>query len=382
MIKEAVGIIGAGAMGSGIAQVAAMAGHDVILYDVSQAALNQAGERIRSQLNKVAEKSKWTPTETESIFGRIFLTHHASGLADCSWVIEAVLEHVDVKKKVYAEIETVLKPDCVIASNTSSLSISALASALKKPERFIGMHFFNPAPAMPLVELIGGLQTDSSLIIRSEELMLSWGKLPVVAKDTPGFIVNRIARPYYSEALRIYEEGLADFATIDFAMTNRLGFRMGPFTLMDFIGNDVNYAVTHSVWEACYFEPRYKPSHIQRNLVSAGWLGKKSGRGYYNYSLPMPSPESENVLLLDRISNRILVMLINEAVDAMYFGIASREAIETAMTKGVNYPRGLIQWAVDFGIQDCIRIMRELYDFYQEDRYRLSPGFNKLIHQS
>ncbi len=382
MIKEAVGIIGAGAMGSGIAQVAAMAGHDVVLYDLSQPALNQAGERIRSQLNKFAEKSKWSPTETESIFGRIFLTHHTSGLADCSWIIEAVLENLEVKKKVFTEIESILKEQCVIASNTSSLSISALASALKKPERFIGIHFFNPVPAMPLVELIGGLQTDSSLISRAEELMISWGKLPVVAKDTPGFIVNRIARPYYSEALRIYEEGLADFATIDYAMTSTLGFRMGPFTLMDFIGNDVNYAVTQSVWEACFFEPRYKPSYTQRNLVSAGWLGKKTGRGFYNYALPMPSPDTGNDLLLDRIRNRIMVMLFNEAMDAMYYGIASREAIETAMTRGVNYPKGLIQWAVDFGLQDCIRFMQELYDVYQEDRYRLSPGFNRLIRES
>ncbi|MBK8954873.1 MAG: 3-hydroxybutyryl-CoA dehydrogenase [Saprospiraceae bacterium] len=374
-----IGIIGAGTMGSGIAQLAAGAGHDVILVDVNDAVVRNAGAGIQKSLNRLVEKSKMTNQEAISIYGRIHFHNELNILKDSQFVIEAIVENLKIKKELFVQLENIVNPSCILASNTSSLSINALASALKIPSRFLGLHFFNPVPVMPLVELIPGLSSDRYAMDTVLECMQQWGKISVIAKDTPGFIVNRIARPYYSEALRIYEEGIADFATIDYAMTSIHGFKMGPFALMDFIGNDVNYAVTQSVWEACYFEPRYRPSITQRNLVSANWLGKKTGKGFYNYELELPLPDTQNKLLLSGIANRILYMLINEAVDAWYFGLASYEDIELAMTKGVNYPMGLLHWAKELGIQHCLSGMETLHNSYKEDRYRPSPGFLKLI---
>jgi 3-hydroxybutyryl-CoA dehydrogenase len=204
--------------------------------------------------------------------------------------------------------------------------------------------------------------------------MRAWGKVPVVCKDTPGFIVNRVARPYYSEALRIHDEGLADMATIDQAMRN-LGFRMGPFELMDMIGHDVNYTVTESVFTAMYFDPRYRPSITQKKLVEAGWLGKKSGRGFYNYAEGsiQPTPSSDSALLT-RTGQRILAMLINEAYDTVYYGIASSESVDLAMTKGVNYPKGLIDWGKEIGLPAVREQLTLLQSMYGEDRYRVSAG--------
>ncbi len=242
----------------------------------------------------------------------------------------------------------------------SSLSITSLASCVKNPKRFIGVHFFNPAPVMPLVEIIPGIQTEENSLTLSKQLIASWKKEIVVAKDTPGFIVNRIARPYYGEAIRIYEENLASKEYIDQTMKKLGGFKMGPFELMDFIGHDVNYAVTESVWTAFYFEPKYKPSLSQKRLVEAAYLGRKSGRGFYNYE--DVSHESKDIELdLEKstmIFERIICMLIHEAADALYLEIASKEDIETAMCKGVNYPKGLLHWADEIGIEKCVSIGR------------------------
>lgn len=378
-MKIPVGVIGAGTMGSGIAQQAAVAGHEVVLVEIVESALHKGQQQIEKNLMRLAEKNQLTVHQAQAAMARIFYSNSPNALQDSRVVFEAIAENLSIKKTLFSQLETLVDDDCIIASNTSSISINAMASELKHPDRFMGLHFFNPVPLMPLVEHIPALATKEENLQISLELMEQWGKVSVVAKDTPGFIVNRIARPYYSEALRIYEEGLADFATIDFAMTDIHGFKMGPFTLMDFIGNDVNYSVTQSVWEACYFEPRYKPSHTQRNLMAAGWLGKKSGKGFYDYRNPLPVPESQDKIRLTTLANRILFMLINEAVDAWYFGIASKADIELAMTKGVNYPKGLMQWGVELGLNHCIEGMEELYTHYKEDRYRPSPGFRKLI---
>jgi 3-hydroxybutyryl-CoA dehydrogenase len=280
---------------------------------------------------------------------------------------------------VFSELESYVSDTCIIASNTSSLSIASIAASLKKPDRCVGIHFFNPAPLMKLVEVIPAIQTSSETLEKSIESIASWGKTVAVAKDTPGFIVNRVARPFYGEALRIYEEGIADFATIDYSLKTIGGFRMGPFELMDFIGNDVNYTVTETVFKAFYFDPRYKPAFTQKRFAEAGYLGRKSGIGYYDYTegAIKPTPIKNEVLAQD-IFDRVLVMLINEAADALFLHIASAADIDNAMTKGVNYPKGLLAWADEKSINWCVSKLDELYNEYHEDRYRCSPLLRKM----
>jgi 3-hydroxybutyryl-CoA dehydrogenase len=253
---------------------------------------------------------------------------------------------------------------------------------LEKADRVIGIHFFNPAPLMPLVEIIPAVQTSNETLQASKALIDSWKKITVVCKDTPGFIVNRVARPYYGEALRIYEEGLADFATIDWAMTELGGFRMGPFTLMDYIGNDVNYTVTETVFTAFYFDPRYKPSFTQKRHSEAGYFGRKTGRGYYNYTEGTVQPEPNRDMTLGKmIFERILVMLINEAYDALFLQVASREDIDLAMTNGVNYPKGLFAWADELGPEYVLSKLEALFHEYGEDRYRPSPLLRRAVRE-
>jgi 3-hydroxybutyryl-CoA dehydrogenase len=271
-------------------------------------------------------------------------------------------------------LEKLVSDTCVLASNTSSLSIASIAAACTKPERVIGIHFFNPATLMPLVEIIPGIATDDVIATACKSLIDSWGKVTVIAKDTPGFIVNRVARPFYSEALRIYEEGIADMPTIDWAMKEIAGFKMGPFELMDMIGHDVNYVVTETVWTQFYFDPKFKPALSQKRLLEAGFLGKKTGKGFYNYAADAQIPQpTKDVEIGKAIVKRILFMLINEAADALYLKVATREDIDLAMTKGVNYPKGLLKWADELGVNLIVKELTGLKDFYEEDRYRVSP---------
>ena len=364
-----VGVIGSGAMGAGIAQVAAVAGHKVVLYDNNATALDKAKAALSATLQKLQEKGKLA--NASEVLERFSFADNLAAFADCGLVIEAIVERLDVKKAVFTDVEKVVSHSCVLASNTSSLSITSIAAACTNPARVMGLHFFNPAPLMALVEIIPAIQTTPELIPVAKELMLKWGKTPVIAKDTPGFIVNRVARPFYSEAIRIYEEGIADMATIDWAMTELGGFRMGPFTLMDYIGHDVNYVVTETVFQSFFYDPRYKPSFSQKRLLEAGWLGRKSGKGFYNYAegAEMPAPNKDEVLGME-IMERVLAMLINEASDALYLNVASAADLETAMTKGVNYPKGLLQWCGEWGADKCLEKLDDLYHQYHEDRYR------------
>lgn len=380
MIK--VGVIGSGSMGTGIAQVAAMAGHEVHLYDNNPSALERSEAFINKIMTRLVEKGRLQSAEAEAVKKRIHYQNNLFACSDASLIIEAIVENLDIKKQVFETLEDAVREDAILATNTSSLSIAAIAAACKKPERVIGIHFFNPAALMKLVEIVPAVQTSKATQDTAAQIIESWGKTTVLAKDTPGFIVNRVARPFYGEALRIMEEGLADVPTIDWAMTEIGGFRMGPFTLMDYIGNDINYTVTETVFDAFYYDPRYRPSFTQKRMVEAGFLGKKSGRGFYDYSegapKPFPNKDEEKG---NEIFARILYMLINEAADAAYLNIASPKDIDLAMTKGVNYPKGLLQWADEVGIQRCVNGMDRLYTEYLEDRYRCSPLLRKLARE-
>jgi 3-hydroxybutyryl-CoA dehydrogenase len=375
-----IGIVGSGAMGSGIAQVAATAGHKTIVYDTNSAALEKAKTNLINSLTKLVEKQKITDNKAKEILS---LTSYSTSIQDfknCDLIIEAIVENSHVKQEVFKELESITSETCVLASNTSSLSITSIASACKNPEKVIGIHFFNPATLMPLVEIIPGVATNLLIANHCQALITSWGKVTVMAKDTPGFIVNRVARPFYSEALRIYDEQIADIATIDWAMREIGGFKMGPFELMDLIGHDVNYVVTETVWQQFYYDPRFKPSLTQKRLLEANFLGKKSNRGFYDYreGAILAEPKKDEVLG-KYIVNRILCMLINEACDTHYLGIASVSDIDLAMTKGVNYPKGLLKWADEIGLAQVLNTLNNLYEEYQEDRYRACVLLKKMV---
>jgi len=374
-----IGVIGSGTMGSGIAQVAATANCTVFVYDTNAESLKTSAENLDKILTRLIDKGRINSSEKLRIQQNLTYVNTLEDLASCNMVIEAIVEQLAIKQKVFSELENYVAADTILASNTSSLSIASIAAALQKPERCIGIHFFNPAPLMKLVEIIPAVQTADTVLDKVTTTLTEWKKTVAVAKDTPGFIVNRVARPFYGESLRIYEEGMADFATIDWSLKTKGGFRMGPFELMDFIGNDINYTVTETVFTAFYFDPRYKPSFTQKRYAEAGYLGRKSGKGYYDYSEGAMNVEPQkDEQLADLIFERVLVMLINEAADALFLKIASATDIDLAMTTGVNYPKGLLAWADEKGIAWCVSKLDELYQEYHEDRYRCSPLLRKM----
>lgn len=378
--NDTVGVVGAGTMGSGIAQVASANGHEVLLYDSYVDQLNQSRHDLRKILQRQVEKERMSQQEVDGILDRITFCEDLTGFGKCRFVIEAVVEEPDVKRDVLRRLEGIVPKDALLGTNTSSLSIASLSSALKRPARFLGIHFFNPAPLMPLVEIVPGITTDESCVRRARELVDSWGKTTVRAKDTPGFIVNRVARPFYGEALRMLEESVADAPTIDRAMKEVGGFKMGPFELMDLIGNDVNYKVTSKIFEEFYYDPRFRPSFTQKRMVEAGYLGRKTGRGFYEYGEDARNPEpDDDPELADHIFNRILTMLINEAADAVYMNVATVEDVDMAMTHGVNYPKGLLKWADELGLANVLDRMTALQVEFREDRYRPNPLLKQKV---
>ena len=492
-----VAVIGAGAMGAGIAQVAAVAGHPVRLLDNRPGAAQQAIDGIRVQLGKMADKGKLTAEAARAAGERLQAADNIAQLADAGLVVEAIVENLDVKRALFRDLEAIVSADCIFGTNTSSISVTAIGAGLQNAGRLAGLHFFNPAPLMALVEVVSGLATDAAVADTLFATAAAWGKKPVHAKSTPGFIVNRVARPFYAEGLRLLHEGAADCATIDAVVREAGGFRMGPFELMDMIGHDVNFAVTRSVWNAFFNDQRFLPSLIQQELVDAGFLGRKTGRGFYSYAAgterPAPSTaascavpaqitlyghtplaqslaarlqaaqvafaqEAESVdgrvaqagdavlyqtdgrsatqraqasgiaqtvlvdLALDysratRLAAcvarqtsaeardaaigllqaagwavslfndvpglavmRTVAMLANEAADAVNQGVCDVRGADAAMRLGVNYPCGPLAWADAVGVAQIHAVLKNLGQFYGEDRYRVSPLIQQTVY--
>ncbi len=382
-----VTVFGSGTMGQGIAQVAAKHQCNVFLVDKNAEQIQKAKNYFETKKQKLEseERKQW-----EELVNRInFISGENSFVLlkekiqqfskTEGMIIEAIVENLSAKQELFQKAEVIFPSNYIFATNTSSLSIASIASTCKNPQRVIGIHFFNPAHIMPLVEIIPAITTSQETIQSAKTIIDSWNKTTVLAKDTPGFIVNRIARPFYGEALRILEEGIADVPTIDWAMKEIGKFKMGPFELMDLIGNDINFTVTKTVFESFFYDPRYKPSITQQRLMEAKLLGKKTGRGFYDYSSEAKPEPTKNHQLGEEIFFRILVMLINEAVEAVYLNIASIKDIDTAMTKGVNYPKGLLQWADEIGVEKILTKLTELQELYNEERYRPSVLLKKMV---
>ena len=382
--RAAIAVIGVGAMGSGIAQIAAQAGHQVHLVDAVEGAAVAGLERLAATLARLATKGRITPGQADAALFRLHVATSAADLPECGLVIEAIHEDLADKRALFAALAGSQPAGTLLATNTSSLDITAIARGLLHPERVLGLHFFNPPPLMRLVEVIHGHETSEESLTGAKELMRAWGKTTVQCTSTPGFIVNRVARPFYGEAQRMVATGIADAATIDFALREVGGFRMGPLELTDLIGQDVNLAVGTSVWEQTGRDERYAPTDFQRRLVADGRLGRKTGRGVFRYDgaghpldavpdVALAAALTAGTILTNPLG-RTLAMLVNEAVDLVARGEAGAEDVDTAMELGTNFPKGPIAWGAEIGFDVIAEQLRVLDTAFPGGRYRPSPA--------
>ena len=378
-------VVGAGTMGAGIAQVAAEAGLETLLFDPVDGATERARERVAGFLGRKVEKGQSSADDAAAAVDRLRPIAGLADLADADVVVEAVPEELDLKRSLFRDLDRLVGDDAILATNTSSLSIARIAAATERPARVIGMHFFNPVPLMALVEVIPGPMTAPELIDAVALLARRLGQTPVVAADTPGFIVNRVQRALYLEAFRIHEEGLADLAAIDQAM-RQIGFRLGPFELADVVGTDVNLAAGTAIFEGFYADPRSRPAQVQRRVVDAGRLGRKTGAGYYDYDAdgargapwtalvrrPDGAPRLPS-LEPAQIEARILAAIVNEAASAVADGVASPDAIDTAMRLASNWPDGPLAWGERIGLVPVVHTLDALHLAVPDGRYRVTP---------
>jgi 3-hydroxybutyryl-CoA dehydrogenase len=390
MPVEWVGVVGAGTMGAGIAQIAALGGYETLLYEIDEKQLQRGLEMIRNGMRRGAERGRWSEADAAEALERLRTDTLIEFLRDCDVVIEAAPEDLDLKRNLFDRLASVCAQDAVLATNTSSLSVTAIASAVREPQRVVGMHFFNPPALMELVEIVAGDESGEPALELATEVGRGMGRTPIRARDSIGFVANRCVRPFFLESLRMLAEGVARHDEIDRIVRLGAGLRMGPFELMDLIGIDVNFAVARSFWEQSFGEPRWRPSPIHERMVASGRLGRKAGRGFYAYQKGEPhrprdpDVDGERPIFdedeLERVGGtnapavltRLGATIANEACFALGERVASAEDINTAMRLGYNWPIGSLEWGERLGWSRALGVLEELRELRGE-AYRPAP---------
>jgi 3-hydroxybutyryl-CoA dehydrogenase len=385
-----LGVVGAGTMGSGIAQIAALGGYETFLYEIDEKQLERGLEMLRNGMRRGAERGRWSESEAAEGLERVRSDTLIELVRDCELVIEAAPEDLDLKRNLFERLASVCGDACVLATNTSSLSVTAIASAVPEPQRIVGMHFFNPPALMQLVEVVAGDESGEPALGLATEVAAGMGRTPIRARDSVGFVANRCVRPFFLESLRMLGEGIAPHDEIDRIVRLGAGLRMGPFELMDLIGIDVNLAVARSFWEQSFGEPRWRPVPLHERMVASGRLGRKTGRGFYVYEKGEPhrprdpdvdgewpifdEDELERVAgpNAPRVLTRLGATIGNEACFALGEGVASAEDINTAMRLGYNWPIGPLEWGERLGWSRSLGVLEELREL-QGEAYRPAP---------